>query len=79
VARQPADPDVLTVDGAAAMLGVDKRLIYAYLRDGKIPGKRVGKAWRLSRPQIHIWLGEIEDESLRHLHRSEDDDDDDEG
>jgi excisionase family DNA binding protein len=55
------DPDVLTVDEAAALLGVHVRSVYASLKLGRLPGRKVGRSWRLHRGAILEWLGTVED------------------
>jgi excisionase family DNA binding protein len=69
------DPDVLTVDEAAEMLGVHVRTVYAELRAGRLPGRKVGRSWRLHRDGITAWLSRAEDPSVA----ERDDDDDSEG
>jgi excisionase family DNA binding protein len=58
------DPDVLTVDEAAEMLGVHVRTVYAELRAGRLPGRKVGRSWRLHRDGIATWLSSVEDPSV---------------
>src|SRR5262245_19290722 len=56
----PIDPEVLTADGAARLLGVSARLVLRLAREGKIPGKKVGKEWRFRRATLLGWLGKVE-------------------
>jgi excisionase family DNA binding protein len=48
--------EILDVAGAAVALGVSERLVLRLLRSGKLPGKKVGREWRLSRSAILLWL-----------------------
>jgi excisionase family DNA binding protein len=41
--------DVLTPEEAAALFKVKVRTVYDWLQRGQIPGRKVGKVWRLSR------------------------------
>ena len=47
---------VLTVPQAAAQLQVSERTIYEWLRDGKIPGRKIGKVWRMSAEVLNDFL-----------------------
>lgn len=57
---KPVDAEVLNAPGAAALLSVSSRLILRLARQGKIPGKKVGKEWRFRRAAILQWLGKTE-------------------
>ena len=54
--------DILTVDQAAELLKVGNRTIYKLLSDerqpGKIFAKKVGRTWRILRPEIERFLSE---------------------
>jgi excisionase family DNA binding protein len=47
---------ILTVPQAAAQLQVSERTVYEWLRDGKLPGRKIGKVWRLSADAINDFL-----------------------
>ena len=47
---------ILTVPQAAAQLQVSERTIYEWLRDGKIPGRKIGKVWRMSAEVLNDFL-----------------------
>jgi excisionase family DNA binding protein len=47
--------DILTIAELSAHLRVHPTTIYRLLREGRIPGFRVGSAWRFSRAAIEIW------------------------
>ena len=53
----PADPEVLTVEQAAALLQVDADTVRALAREGDLPGRKVGREWRFSRAAVLAWLG----------------------
>jgi excisionase family DNA binding protein len=48
--------DVITVPELAAYLSLGLNTTYACLRDGTIPGTRVGRRWIISRKRIAAWL-----------------------
>lgn len=39
---------VLTVEQAAQQLQVSTKTVYEWLRSGKLPGRKIGKMWRMS-------------------------------
>jgi len=43
---------ILTVEQAAERLQVSTKTIYEWLRTGKIPGRKIGKVWRMSEEAI---------------------------
>jgi len=47
---------ILTVPQAAEQLQVSERTVYEWLRDGKLPGRKIGKVWRLSAEAIVDFL-----------------------
>lgn len=47
--------EILTIAELAAHLRVHPTTIYRLLREGRIPGFRVGSAWRFSRSAIDRW------------------------
>lgn len=54
--------DLLTTDEVAARLKVTKRTIYAWLKDGRLRGVKVGKFWRIRQADIDALLqGETTD------------------
>ena len=49
---------ILTVPQAAVRLQVSERTVYEWLRDGKLPGRKIGKVWRMSADAIDDLLRE---------------------
>lgn len=45
-----------TVDEVAHLLSLSRSGTYALLRDGTIPGERVGRRWVITRRRLHAWL-----------------------
>jgi excisionase family DNA binding protein len=55
-----SDEEILTITELSAHLRVHPTTIYRLLREGRIPGFRVGSAWRFNRASIEKWeLGEV--------------------
>jgi excisionase family DNA binding protein len=51
-----APADVLTVDGAAALLQASADDVRALAESGELPGRKVGGDWRFARAAILRWL-----------------------
>ena len=49
-------PKVLTVEEAAAELHLSKQTVWAYVRDGKIPARKVGKRYLIPQAAIEDML-----------------------
>lgn len=45
-------PDVLSVEEVAEVLNVTRTNVYAWLRDGVIPGYKLGTTWRVLRNEL---------------------------
>lgn len=56
MAASVLEPLTVSVEEAAAMLGVSPTSIYERLRAGEFPGFRVGGRWVISRAQLQEWL-----------------------
>jgi excisionase family DNA binding protein len=48
--------EVLTTDEAAALLRVSAKTVLALVRDGTLPGEKVGRAWRFLRADLVEYL-----------------------
>jgi excisionase family DNA binding protein len=52
-----ADPEILTVDEAAALLRMDRKTVYALVEKRQLPGaRRLGKCIRIHRPTLLKWM-----------------------
>ena len=49
--------EVLTVAEAAELLQVAQQTVRSELTAGRLPGRKVGKAWRLSRAAVAAYIG----------------------
>jgi excisionase family DNA binding protein len=53
-------PDVMTIDEAAAYLRVHPQTIRRRVKDGTLPGARIGRTWRVRRVDLDRFLaGEL--------------------
>lgn len=51
--KQPAhEPEVLTLEEAAALLRVCTKTLVKRALDGTVPGRKIGRDWRFSRTKI---------------------------
>jgi excisionase family DNA binding protein len=55
-AFRPYEPDVLTLAEVAELLGVEPAQIEQLARDGEIPARLIGDAWRFARSAVLAWL-----------------------
>lgn len=52
-------PEVLTVEQAADYLQLHKVTVYKYIREGLLPAARIGKVYRVLRPELERFLREM--------------------
>jgi excisionase family DNA binding protein len=50
--------EILTANEAANYLKVTVRTIYRLIREGKIPGRKVGGSWRFRKDILDDWLAD---------------------
>lgn len=48
--------DLLTVKEMAQKLKLSSQTLYKMVRQGEIPGVKVGNQWRFDPSQVHTWL-----------------------
>jgi len=54
---QPYDPpEVLNAEQAGQFLQIDEAMVVELAEAGKLPGRKLGKAWRFSRAALVAWL-----------------------
>ena len=58
--KQHMHPEVLDADQAAEVLGISRTLLLRLAREGKLPGKKLGKEWRFRLSALLRWLGDTE-------------------
>lgn len=56
--------EVLTPEEAAAILKVTPRTVYEWLKKGRIPGRKIGKVWRIPGERLERWVRGSEDDVL---------------
>jgi len=58
-----AHKEICDVEGAALVLGVSKWLVLRLAKEGKLPGRKLGREWRFRTSELVRWVGEPEGES----------------
>ena len=46
----------LSLEDTATYLGMGKTALYALVREGRIPGKKVGKKWLFEKAEVNAWI-----------------------
>jgi excisionase family DNA binding protein len=58
---QPHDPpEVLNSEQVADLLQLEEKVVLELAESGKLPGRKLGKAWRFSRAAVIAWLANPE-------------------
>lgn len=57
-----ADRAVYTVAEVARLLSISLGSAYALVRDGTIPGKKIGGRWVIPKARFHTWLNDQADD-----------------
>jgi excisionase family DNA binding protein len=52
----PTPRPSLTIAEAAALTGLSPSTVKARLRDGQLPGRKVGERWVISRAALEAWM-----------------------
>ncbi len=52
------EPDIMTIREVAGYLRLTEKTAYRFALEGKIPGFKVGAAWRFRRDEIENWTKE---------------------
>jgi len=50
------DTDILTIKEVSAYLKITEKTAYRLAGEGKIPGFKVGGAWRFRKKEIEAWI-----------------------
>ena len=58
--NMPELPDLMTAEEVAEYLRIDLTTTREMLREGKLPGRKVGRAWRVLRDELEAWLRQPE-------------------
>ncbi len=57
--------DILTIKEVAEYLKLNEKTTYRLVSEGKIPGFKVGGAWRFRKAEIDRWIKEQEQNALK--------------
>lgn len=50
--------DIMTIKEVSSYLKITEKTAYRLTAEGKIPGFKVGGAWRFRKQEIDTWIGE---------------------
>lgn len=64
VANKMDNNDILTIKELALYLKLAEKTAYRLASDGKLPGFKVGGAWRFRQEEINRWIKEQEKRSF---------------
>lgn len=55
---RPPEPtkEILNIDEAALLLGVSTKTFAKVLREGEIPGRKIGREWKFARRALIEWV-----------------------
>ena len=59
------DTDIMTMKEVADYLKINDKTAYKLTAEGKIPGFKVGGAWRFKKSEIDSWIAEQGNKSIR--------------
>jgi len=56
--RRSQEPtrEILNIDEAAQLLGISTKTFQKVLRDGEVPGRKIGREWKFSRRALIDWV-----------------------
>jgi excisionase family DNA binding protein len=57
--------EIMTPHEAAEYLNLHARTIYRLAKNGKLPGRKVGRSWRFSKDALDKWLSMRETQSFK--------------
>lgn len=58
---------IMTVEQAAEKLQMTTKVVREYLRVGKLPGRKVGRAWRVLESDLEHWISTGQSERGRRV------------
>jgi excisionase family DNA binding protein len=61
------DKDILNLEEAASLLGISLKTFQKVLREGDIPGRKIGREWKFSRRALIDWVGSSRSRDFRDL------------
>lgn len=56
--------EILTTEEVAALLKISAYKVREYAREGKLPARKIGKAWRFKREDINKWFNGKGDKNI---------------
>ncbi|MDF1798649.1 MAG: helix-turn-helix domain-containing protein [Planctomycetota bacterium] len=62
----PENREILTIDEAAALLGVSVKTFNKVLHSERIPARKIGREWKFSRQALIDWVGSGDSSAFYH-------------
>jgi len=56
---------VLTIDELSIYLKIPKSTLYKLVREGKVPGQKIGRHWRFRKIAVDNWLEDFHPENIK--------------
>lgn len=56
ILREPQNPNFYTIEEIGTFFGIHRSSVYRWIRNGDIPGRRIGNVWRIPRVEFDEWL-----------------------
>lgn len=53
------DPEIMTISQVAEYLQISEMTTYKLVQEGKIPGFKIGRHWRVKREDLHDLIEEL--------------------
>ncbi len=50
------DKEILDAEDVAQLLNVSTMVVYKMLREGEMPGRKIGREWRIRRVTLDAWI-----------------------
>jgi len=66
--------DILNIEEAAQLLGVSTKTFAKVLREGEIPGRKIGREWKFSKQALIDWVARGKSSEFLDLQDERDDD-----
>lgn len=67
----PENREILTIDEAAALLGVSVKTFNKVLHSERIPARKIGREWKFSRQALIDWVGSGDSSAFYHPEKGE--------
>ncbi len=53
---EPKTDEIMTIEELSDYLKIPRSTLYKRVQEGKLPGQKIGKQWRLGKKSIDHWI-----------------------